>query len=271
MELLPPLSIMKVKGMVIMRNKLVFLGKKYSLPKLLIAGIILDLVYTVAGLINFKASPIAFNRGIYALVALIITGFCAYFSKTTKVLNVHVKQGKLGIYTAVIVVCTLIIYAVKASGWLEVFKQTPNDILICIFTALAAGFCEEFLFRNLFFNFFIGVYKNTKHILFWTSITSTLFFALMHLVNLWHQSVNITLEQVVAVFGTGIIFCVFHILFNSMWVPVLLHFLWDFSPIIKNGVSEGSKWSIVLTFVAIVLILFLSWLWLFEMKVRRES
>lgn len=253
-----------------MRNKLMFLGKKYSLPKLLIIGIILDLVYTVAGFINFKVSSTALNRGIYALVALIVAGLCAYFSKTTKVLNIHVKQGKLGIFTAVIIICTLIIYAVKASGWLQVFKQTPNDILVCLFTALAAGFCEEFLFRNLFFNFFVGVYKNTKHILFWASITSTLFFALMHLVNLWHQNTNTTLEQVCAVFGTGMIFCVFHILSNTMWVPVLLHFLWDFSPLMKSGISKENEWSVVLAFVGVVLVIFLSWLWLFGMKVRKE-
>lgn len=252
-----------------MRDKLIFLGKKYSLPKLLIVGIILTLVYTFAGLIIFKTSSTALNRGLYALVALIVAGLCAYFSKTTKVLNVHIKQGKLKILTAVIIIYTMIIYAVKATAWIQVFKQTSSDVLACIFTALAAGFCEEFLFRNLFFNFFIGVYKNTKHILFWASITSTFFFALMHLVNLWHQNANTTLEQVCAVFGTGMIFCVFHILSNSMWVPVLLHFLWDFSPIMKNGISKGSEWSVVLVFVGVVLLIFLSWLWLFNTKVEK--
>lgn len=252
-----------------MRDKLIFLGKKYTLPKLLIVGIILTLVYTFAGLIIFKTSSTALNRGLYALVALIVAGLCAYFSKTTKVLNVHVKQGKLKIFTAVIIIYTMIIYAVKATAWIQVFKQTPSDILACIFTALAAGLCEEFLFRNLFFNFFIGVYKNTKHILFWAALTSTFFFALMHLVNLWHQSTNTTLEQVCAVFGTGMIFCVFHILSNNMWVPVLLHFLWDFSPIMRSGISKGSEWSVVLVFVGIVLLIFVSWLWFFDTKVEK--
>lgn len=252
-----------------MRDKLIFLKKKYSLSKLLIVGIILTLAYTVAGLIIFKISPTALNRGIYALVAVIIAGLCAYFSKTTKVFNIHVKQGKLIIFTAIIIIYVFLIYTVRASEWIQVFKQTPNNILACIFTALAAGFCEEFLFRNLFFNFFIGVYKNTKHILFWAALTSTFFFALMHLVNLWHQSANTTLEQVCAVFGTGMIFCVFHILSNSMWIPVLLHFLWDFSPIMKSGISKGSEWSVVLVFVGVVLLIFVSWLWFFDTKVEK--
>lgn len=251
-----------------MNKKLTFLNTKYSLSKMLIAGIVLTLIYVIAGLVtfaNYVAEP--WNRIIYAAIAIAIAFVCLHYSKTTKVLNVHVKQGKFVIYTVVLCLLAIWLYIGKISNWIEVFKQTPVTIIACLFTALAAGVCEEFLFRNLFFNFFIGVYHNQKHVLFWATLTSSLIFALMHLVNLYHQDWHTTAEQICLVFCVGIIFCVFHILSNTMWLPVLMHFLYDFSPMMKNGVSHGQSWTMIVVVVVILLVSYLIWLWIFNKKV----
>lgn len=254
-----------------MNRKLTFLNTDYSLSKMLVAGIILTLIYVFAGIITFNNYIIEpWNRIIYAVIAIIVALGCLHYSKTAKVLNVHVKQGKFKIYTIIICLLLIWIYGVKSLEWIAVFKQSGVEILTCFFTALAAGICEEFLFRNLFFNFFIGVYKNKKHILFLATITSSFFFALMHLVNLYHQNINTTIQQVCLVFCIGIIFCIFHILSNAMWLPVLMHFLFDFSPLMKNGVSQGEAWLVIIIDVIILLAVYLDWLWIFNKKLDQE-
>lgn len=251
-----------------MNKKLTFLNTKYSLSKMLIAGIVLTIIYVLAGFITFNNYiPEPWNRIIYAVIAISIACACLHYSKTTKVLSIHVKQGKFVIFTVFISLLAFWPYIGKVKEWIEVFRQTPVTIIACLFTALAAGVCEEFLFRNLFFNFFIGVYRKQKYILFWATLTSSFIFALMHLVNLYHQSWHTTAEQICLVFSIGIIFCVFHILSNTMWLPVLLHFLFDFSPMMKNGVSHGQSWLVIIVAVVILLLAYLTWLGIFNQKI----
>lgn len=241
---------------------------------MLSAGILLTLIYIWAGRgIAFSSViPQPWNRILYVAIAICVAAACLYFSKTTKVIDVHIKQGKLIIFTAIIVIILVLIYSLKAEQWIQIFKGKLNELIVCFFTALAAGVCEEFLFRNLVFNFFIGVFKNSKNILFWTSFISSIIFGSMHLVNLGRQDILTTLEQVCLAFTLGIILCSMHILSNSMWLPVALHFLWDFSPLVKTGISQSTNFFATLVVeVGIIAIIYLLWIWLFNRKIELSN
>lgn len=250
------------------KDKLTFLDYQYSLPKMFIVGVILLLIYVFAGKVTLiKVIPQPWNRLLYMIIALSVAGVCAYFAKTTKVLNVKPQQGKIVILSAILIVILAYIYVAKAVGWKMVFSQGWMITFICLMTALGAGFAEEFIFRNLFFNAFIGVFKKQKYALLWASISVSAIFGLMHLVNLTHQSWAATSQQVFYAFAIGVLFCVIHIWSNSMIIPAIMHFLFDFSPMMKNATTTAIPWLGVLIIFLPILVISLLWLFFYNKKV----
>lgn len=252
------------------KDKLTFLDYQYSLPKMFIAGVVLLLIYVYAGKVTLiKFIPQPWNRLLYMVIALGVAGLCAYFAKTTKVLNVKPKQGKIVILSAILIAILAYIYIAKTVGWVMVFKEGWMMTLICLATALGAGFAEEFIFRNLFFNVFIGVFKKQKYALLWASISVSAIFGLMHLVNLTHQSWAATSQQVFYAFAIGVLFCVIHIWSNTMVVPAMMHFLFDFSPIMKTATTTAIPWAGVLIIFLPILVVSLLWIFFYNKKVAK--
>lgn len=252
------------------KNKLTFLDYQYSLPKMFISGVILLLVYVYAGKVTLiKAIPQPWNRMLYMAIALAVAGVCAYLAKTTKVLNFEVKQGKLAILSGILVVFLAYIYVAKAFSWVIIFRQGWLMTIICLTTAIGAGFAEEFIFRNLFFNAFIGVFKKQKYVLLLASVLVSAIFGLMHLVNLSHQTWAATSQQVFYAFAIGLLFCVIHLWSNGMIVPAMMHFLFDFSPMMKTATTTAIPWTGVLVIFLPILIVSFLWLWFYNKKVAQ--
>lgn len=252
------------------KNKLTFLKYQFSLVKMFIAGVILLLIYVYAGRVTLITTiPQPWNRMLYMAIALAVAGFCAYFAKTTQVLNIEVKQGKLAILSGILVATLIYIYVAKAFGWVMVFRQGWLMTLICLMTALGAGFAEEFIFRNLFFNAFIGVFKKQKYSLFLASMAVSAIFGLMHLVNLSHQTWAATSQQVFYAFAIGLLFCVIHVWSNGMIVPAMMHFLFDFSPMMKNATTTAVSWTGILVIFLPILVVSLLWLLIYNKKVAQ--
>lgn len=251
------------------KDKLAFLDYQYSLPKMFIAGIVLLLMYVFAGRVTLiKSIPQLGARFLYMAIALVVAGLCAYFSETTRVLKVKPKQGKLVILSAILVAILAYIYLAKAFSWVIVFREGWMLTFICLTTAIGAGFAEEFIFRNLFFNAFIGVFKKQKYALLLASISVSAIFGLMHLVNLSHQTWAATSQQVFYAFAIGLLFCVIHIWSNTMVIPAIMHFLFDFSPIMKNATTTAIPWEGVLIIFLPILIISFFWILVYNKKVN---
>ena len=251
------------------KEKLTFLNQQYSLPKMFISGVILLLIYVLAGRITLvKFIPQPWNRLLYMVIALGVSGTCAILAGTTQVLKVKPKQGKVVILSAILIVILAYIYLTKALGWVMIFREGWMTTLICLATAIGAGFAEEFIFRNLFFNAFIGVFKKQKYALLLTSVTVSVIFGLMHLVNLTHQTWAATSQQVFYAFVIGLLFCTIHIWSNAMIIPALMHFLFDFSPIIKTATTTAVSWvGILIIFLPILVVSFL-WILFYNKKIN---
>ncbi|MBP2057508.1 membrane protease YdiL (CAAX protease family) [Lactobacillus colini] len=250
-------------------NKFTFFKYQYSLPKMFIISIILLLIYLFAGKVSLlKFIPQPWNRLLYMAITLVVAGFCAYFAKTSKVLEVRPKQGKLAILSTILVVILVLLYLGKVIGWVMIFNQGLTVTIICLATAIGAGFGEEFIFRNLLFNAFLGVFRNNKYSLALSSITISAIFGLMHLVNLTHQDWAATSQQVFYAFAIGLLFCVIHIWSNTMIVPALMHFLFDFSPVIKTATTVAVPWAGILIIFLPLLVVSLLWIVIYNRKVQ---
>lgn len=251
------------------KDKLIFLNQQYSLPKMFIPGVILLLIYVLTGrIILVKLIPQPWNSILYMLIALGIAGICAILAETTQVLKVRPKQGKVMILSVILVMILAYIYLSKAFGWVMIFRQGWMETLVCLSTAIGAGFAEEFIFRNLFFNAFIGVFKKQKYTLLLASITVSAIFGLMHFINLTHQAWGATSQQVFYAFAIGMLFCTIHIWSNTMLIPAMMHFLFDFSPIIKTATTTVAPWiGVLIIFLPILVISFL-WILFYNKKVN---
>ena len=172
------------------------------------------------------------------------------------------------ILSALLVVILAYIYLSKALAWVMVFREGWMLTLICLATAVGAGFAEEFIFRNLFFNAFIGVFKKQRYALLFASLAVSAIFGLMHLVNLSHQSWAATSQQVFYAFAIGVLFCVIHIWSNSMIIPAMMHFLFDFSPVMEHATTTAIPWVGVLVIFLPILVVSFLWILFYNKKVN---
>jgi len=76
-------------------------------------------------------------------------------------------------------------------------------------------------------------------------LSSTLF-AVSHLINLSHQSVSLTISQVLMAFGFGLLQSATYLRSGSLIWPILLHFTFDTQVLARSGlISKGNipAWS----------------------------
>ena len=123
--------------------------------------------------------------------------------------------------------------------------KSVMSIITILLLAVAAGLCEEFLFRDLLFNLFTKILSKRRYVLLWSAILSSICFGLAHFVNLSRQDFGVTFQQVIAVTSIGLMLCTIRILTNNMWLNVIMHIAFDISPLVVTGDIIG-KWSAII-------------------------
>lgn len=102
-------------------------------------------------------------------------------------------------------------------------------ILVVLLFTLGTAFLEEIVFRSVIFTAVIQMLPKTKKGLFYSVMISSLFFGLMHLVNIFDgASVPNTLLQVGYSFLMGSLWSVVFLKTKSIWSSILLHWLYNF-------------------------------------------
>lgn len=241
--------------MKIIRDNLAIEKTNPSILKMICNAIVVATLYLSYTQIMFF-QEFDLNHVIPYFLLCCLLGLCTFiFCRTTRVFNTRPKQGKSIIMTIIyfiglILFCT----TVGISNWGAVFILDLSDKLVVILIALAAGIVEELLCRNLIFNLFIKCFDNTKWILIWASLSSSIVFGLIHLANLTHQPCISTLQQIFYAFAFGVMLCFVHIFSNRIWPCILLHFLMDLQADISQPVSVQSWEPILLEFIPIIII-----------------
>lgn len=119
--------------------------------------------------------------------------------------------------------------------------------------ALSAGIFEELFFRGLIFNIFYNANHNQHWKILFASIFSTLLFSLTHLLNLGHQSLTATIQQMIFAFMMGTFLVYLRIITNGLWVPVIVHTLVDFNPSIVHGDDSNDWFSLIIIALMIII------------------
>jgi Predicted protease of the Abi (CAAX) family len=113
----------------------------------------------------------------------------------------------------------------------------PGDFLISIFIMILVAIGEEVLTRGYIQRRFMKVYGN-----FTALILSSAIFMIMHMLN-----ANLTLLAYINLFLAGILLGTAYIVTKSLWLPIGLHFAWNFmqGPVMGFAVSGQTTGSVV--------------------------
>lgn len=111
-------------------------------------------------------------------------------------------------------------------------------IYLVIGTAIV-GFSEELLVRGIV----VSSLLDNHYSIIWVGIASSFIFGILHFINAFNgQDMKLTSIQVVSTFLYGINFFTIFVITGTLWLPILIHFLHDFSLLAQGaGVNKPSK------------------------------
>lgn len=151
---------------------------------------------------------------------------------------------------------SMLVVAVLATNYGNLAGQTAGLVLALAAMALLVGFTEELMFRGIGVNVFRRNGFTEGYVALWTSVL----FGLVHLSNALTEGSGAILQAAV-VSTSGYFFYLALRAGHGLWLPILVHALWDFSLISTSvGPDEpeaylGSVLVILLQVVLIVVLL----------------
>ncbi|WP_047998821.1 CPBP family intramembrane glutamic endopeptidase [Lactiplantibacillus herbarum] len=112
---------------------------------------------------------------------------------------------------------------------------TATHFTTIVSALLMAGFIS--FFEETFFRGIIFQSLRTSVGLVAAAIISSLLFSLTHLINLSHQSVNLTILQLIFTFVLGLLLCGLAVRTQSLWWPIGIHAANDFFSLLQPPIK----------------------------------
>lgn len=212
-----------------------------------------------------------FNDIFIIVFLLIFTMVAEHFSLTFKVFNERIKtRGAVKVMTIIYFVFLTLVALMNAISDSKIFKLSMHRTLAITLVALAAAICEEILCRGILFNICLVAFRKNKYNLLWTSILTSIFFSLMHLVNLVHQPLVSTIGQIIFAMALGLVLSYLRITSNGIIFGIIIHFLQDCSPQVASSNTGNSNIALVSAFYIPVIIFMLICIYLFERQFNKN-
>lgn len=196
------------------------------------------------------------------LVGLI---FVFIIKKTYKNFNFGFKKmnSKMNVWIILPVVLTVLFNIISSTSMNAILHQTPGiEILVALassmFGAFFVGFFEETVMRGALFNLFMSLFKTKEHCLWMSAVFSSVIFGVIHVGNLFGGAdIGYTLYQVLYATAMGLVFSMVYVKTQSLFVPIAMHAIIDFSDFFFNFTGEpsmtGLQWiPITLTIVYVI-------------------
>jgi hypothetical protein len=212
------------------------------------ASIIGSIICRNAEITGYKAQ---FLSGIISLVFYVVI---LVLLKKTKVLTTKGNGFFGGLFTG-----GFMIYASIAAVISSLFLSSedgktefiiPKDLTFgseqvwCILAlTLAAGVCEELLFRGIIFNTLRDLFgRDTEKGTIAAIVTSGVLFGLYHLLNLVSGvDISAVLPQVASTAALGIFLAAVYARWGNIWVTVFLHALMDICVVLPNSMKTNEN------------------------------
>ena len=113
--------------------------------------------------------------------------------------------------------------------------KRPNGTLTM--EAFEAAVAEETLCRFGFLGCALYAFKNFANRIPYAVLLSSALFGLMHYFNLIEQGFAMTTVQVLSAFSMGMFFAVVYLYTGQLWIPMIMHFLIDWTSFTVSGTS----------------------------------
>lgn len=161
--------------------------------------------------------------GIIALCVVIILGY--------RILN---PFKKIALTTFLLIFISLVV-SINNFPFIAFFQgnafieESNTYILVFAIKCFSVGFIEEFIYRGVILLFLLQIYRNKRMAIHKALFISALIFAGSHLFNLFYgYSFGGTFLQVSYSFLTGIMWGLVLLKTGNIWVPIILHSLYNF-------------------------------------------
>ena len=158
--------------------------------------------------------------------------------KNTKNFSKSLLSGlSVIIYTAL---ASIIFFTVTVSEG-SPMKSVPEIIFFALFVFLV-GFSEELLCRGIMTETMLRKHGNTKKGIWFSILTSSVGFGLLHLTNiLMGQNVIDTVVQVITATFVGLFFNTIYVRHRNVYAIALIHGMIDFAAMWYQGVLQGNS------------------------------
>ena len=139
-----------------------------------------------------------------------------------------------------------------------------NALVLCIFVGIA----EEFLCRGWLQNEFIERFSDDKESVIKSIILASLVFGVMHIINVFEQTLFETILQIINAVAVGVLLGSIYYKTKNIWSVIFLHAFYDFSIFLgeMNLVKDCTYGTptFAVTVINCISILFISALWIFS-------
>lgn len=128
------------------------------------------------------------------------------------------------------------------------------EVSLFALSCLLIGVFEEFAFRGVFYMLLLSTRRDSVKKIFWVTVASSAAFGAVHLFNLLAGAgIGPTLLQVGYSFLIGGMCSIVLIVTGSIWIPVILHALFDFGGYLIPTLGDGIVWDAATVAVTAVL------------------
>lgn len=128
------------------------------------------------------------------------------------------------------------------------------EVSLFALSCLLIGVFEEFAFRGVFYMLLLSTRRDSVKKIFWVTVASSAAFGAVHLFNLLAGAgTGPTLLQVGYSFLIGGMCSIVLIVTGSIWIPVILHALFDFGGYLIPTLGDGIVWDAATVAVTAVL------------------
>ncbi|MGL5300342.1 CPBP family intramembrane glutamic endopeptidase [Weissella confusa] len=223
-----------------------------ALAVILRDSIFSDFVAPMFGLIkNGQPTPIAGTTVLF-IWGMIVAVIPKLLLNLKWPIRFHFKLRDDVNWLTVLPVIIALLWAIFPQIW-DTIKVLPTSDFTTIYrnfmVGFQPGFFEELVVRGAVLLVFLFVMEKTQWQALGAAIGSSIAFGFVHFINLTGGApLEDTIQQVIYAVGFGLVFVAIYFRTNSLWIPMVLHGLTDFTSEFQSD-GVGGTWMALIIYI----------------------